>query len=341
MEHDFYTQRLRLRSLRPTDDAAMTVAANDFGVAKWLTGMPYPYRLDDARAFISTQLEKTSASRAVFQGGQFLGMIGAQPNFGYWYGRHAWGHGVASEAGTAYLAEHFSCGGGDLSSGYLEGNIPSARVLDKLGFRQKGTRVEMTKLRGPVSHHLMELTRANWLAQHGLPIKTARLILRPLVSDDWRAVAQLGGNPCIAKMMGSIKTPWQEADVKDWINRARFRGRVGFRLGVCLTDGTLIGVVGLGGVRQPSVSYFIGQNFKGRGYGQEALRAILAYGFEQFDLPMITSDVFTDNPASIHMLEKAGFEKCGQEMAESQARVEPHSVFLYRLTRDLYQSRQP
>lgn len=338
MEKEIKTERLLLRPLRASDDAAIAVAANDWDVARRLGTMPFPYGLADAREWIEKHLGADDPVRIVVQDGQFLGVVSAEKQFGYWYGRHAWGKGIATEAGRAYLAEWFSSGGGDLKSGFLDDNIGSKNVLTKLGFSVTGYDRVDTFVAKDLAHTVMFQTRNEWLAHNGLPIETARLRLRVLTVADIPDLQRIAGIDQIARNLGSVTAPWPTSDVKGWIHKSRFRGRVGFRLGIETKDRVLIGSVGLGGEFQPSISYFIDQEYSDQGYASEALQAILSYSFKQFNLTMITADVFIDNPASKRILEKSGFEQCGSEMAQSAARVEPAPVSLYRLTRDRFES---
>lgn len=45
----------------------------------------------------------------------------------------------------------------------------------------------------------------------------------------------------------------------------------------------------------------------GQGYGTEAMRLLVAYGFEQLNLHMIYLTVLADNPRASHIYEKVGF----------------------------------
>jgi RimJ/RimL family protein N-acetyltransferase len=71
--------------------------------------------------------------------------------------------------------------------------------------------------------------------------------------------------------------------------------RIEYRHGVALT-GTIIGA----------------QEFRGKGYGTDAVRVRTRYAFEVLGLRMLTSEVFTDNTASLRMLERAGYREVGR-----------------------------
>jgi len=106
-----------------------------------------------------------------------------------------------------------------------------------------------------------------------LILHTRRLVLRPLADADWPDMARIGGQVEVARMMASTRAPWAESDVRAWIARSEWRGVPGFRLAVCLPDGTVIGMVGLGGEPVPSCAYFIDPAFAGQGYATEAMQA--------------------------------------------------------------------
>lgn len=59
------------------------------------------------------------------------------------------------------------------------------------------------------------------------------------------------------------------------------------------------------------IGYFIGVEYWGRGIATEAIGQMVNYGFEKLDLIRIEAGVFSHNPASMKVLEKAGFVKEG------------------------------
>ena len=79
-----------------------------------------------------------------------------------------------------------------------------------------------------------------------------------------------------------------------------------------LAEDRLIGDVDLGGVRWIHGDAFVGiglgePEFWGRGYGTDAMRIILRYGFRELNLRRVTLNVFEYNPRAIRSYEKAGF----------------------------------
>ncbi|GHA42458.1 hypothetical protein GCM10008927_03670 [Amylibacter ulvae] len=341
MKDVIQTKRLTLRHFTSADAPAVAKALNDYEVARWLSSAPNPYGLDDAKKFINKTKSMKIKPFAIFDQNQFVGCIGTDGlvGLGYWIAQDHWGKGYASEAVRAVVNWHFSNPKNtELRSGYIADNDKSAAVQQKLGFQITEYNTVDTVLLGTVDHVNTVLTRDAWLTSFNLPIESARIFLRPLSLDDWHDMQSISGNRETARMVSKIPVPWPESQVKQMIADTAFRGQVGFMLAICLHGGRMIGVIGLGGDKDPSVAYVMSNQFKGRGLTTEALNALLHYSFKTFDLPSIASEVFTDNPASMRVLEKAGFEKCGESIEPSKARLEPSPVFLYRLTRHKFES---
>src|SRR5947209_2302263 len=59
--------------------------------------------------------------------------------------------------------------------------------------------------------------------------------------------------------------------------------------------------------RSAEIGYWLGEPYWGRGIATEALRAITECAFMTFDLCRLQAGVFEWNPASMRVLEKAGF----------------------------------
>ena len=142
------TPRLRLRPPRRKDAARLAKLANDPGVAKMTSRMPYPYGLADAEAFLARASEKDPEREAVFviedPDDGLVGMLGFHPTpegseLGYWLGRPYWGRGYATEAARHAL----DWAKGDwrrrlVVAGHFADNDASGRVLCKAGFLYTG-----------------------------------------------------------------------------------------------------------------------------------------------------------------------------------------------------------
>lgn len=171
-------------------------------------------------------------------------------------------------------------------------------------------------------------------------IETENLVLRQITLNDWADLQRIAGNDDVAPMTARLKSPWPEEDVRAWIAQRTISGGVGAFLGICWRDGTLIGSIGTGydDDNQAFLGYFVDKQYWGQGVASEAMPAILDYTFDNYTIDAITASCFVNNHASIRLLEKNGFEKYGEELGTSAARLEPAPMFLYRLTRTKFES---
>jgi RimJ/RimL family protein N-acetyltransferase len=325
------TARLTLRPLEPPDAGAIAAVFRDWAVVRWLVSPPWPYGLADAEAFLAGEVSK--GAMAVVVDGAFAGcvQIATDGELGYWLAPRLHGKGLMTEAVGALVAEHFRCGRAALISGYLAGNQASARVQAKLGFLH--THMERTlsvPLGRDVDHLCTRLTAETWGDLNPLVIETERLVLRPLTQADAPALSTHAGFLALARMLASVRAPWPEDALRAWIDQSRWRGRLGFRLGVTLReDGRLIGSVGAGG--EPlSVAYVLGRRWWGQGLATEAMSAFVAELDVRFAPPAIEAEHFADNPASGRVLAKLGFVRVAETLGGSAGRILPAPMWLWR-----------
>jgi RimJ/RimL family protein N-acetyltransferase len=80
-----------------------------------------------------------------------------------------------------------------------------------------------------------------------------------------------------------------------------------------VVDGAAVGGIGLIlkddiYSRSAEIGYWLGEELWGRGIVSEAVRALTDWAFLNFDLCRIYAGVFEWNPASMRVLEKAGYQ---------------------------------
>jgi RimJ/RimL family protein N-acetyltransferase len=144
---ELVTERLILR--RPNDgdvDAIVSIVGN-WEVARRLARIPHPYGPADARFFLERVVPAEWVWAVTLQGSdEMVGAIGLTPEegmdtaeLGYWLSPHHWGRGITTEAARAVVSFGFdTLGLSYVTSDYFEGNSPSGRVLEKLGFIESG-----------------------------------------------------------------------------------------------------------------------------------------------------------------------------------------------------------
>ncbi len=143
-------------------------------------------------------------------------------------------------------------------------------------------------------------------------LTTERLILRGFRLSDAPAVHLLVGAYEVADTTLNIPHPYTENAFTEWIATHAEGIERGTDLSFAIMrreDGVVIGGIGLHINRRHNrgeSGYWIGVPYWGQGYATEALRRIIAYGFEEMGLNRIYAGYFVRNPASRRVQEKAG-----------------------------------
>lgn len=109
----------------------------------------------------------------------------------------------------------------------------------------------------------------------------------------------------------TFPSPYTESDARQWVATASVPSR-DLHLAIALDDEAIGGIgliAGVGiGQRTAQFGYWIGRRHWGRGIATAAARALLRHAREQSDFARLEASVFAWNPASMRVLEKAGFE---------------------------------
>lgn len=170
-------------------------------------------------------------------------------------------------------------------------------------------------------------------------IRTGRLTLRPLAATDAPAIRAGLDNYRVAKMLARVPQPYHLEDAEDWLAAgtqggwafAVTRGGIGAILapGVQAANGNvddgLIGVVSIewtesAGRRGWHIGYWLSEEHWGRGLMTEAVNAVLARFFSAHMGETLYSQAMADNPASLRIQGKLGFDVTGVSDLYSEAR---------------------
>ncbi|MBQ9263876.1 MAG: GNAT family N-acetyltransferase [Clostridia bacterium] len=105
------------------------------------------------------------------------------------------------------------------------------------------------------------------------------------------------------------------------------------------TDRVLIGQCGFIKVnwknRVGELAILIGdKDYRGKGYGTDAVRTLIKFGFEELNLRKIKASVFDFNEPALRCYEKCGFEQEGTLKKEIYREGAYHDVVLLRLLRN-------
>ena len=136
--------------------------------------------------------------------------------------------------------------------------------------------------------------------------------LRPWVPGDEQSLVRHANNRMIWRnLRDAFPHPYTLADAGNWIRIANPSTPItNFAI---VVENSAVGGIGLvlkDDVfrRSAEIGYWLGEEFWGRGIVTEAVRATTDYAFATFDICRLFAGVFEWNPASMRVLEKAGYE---------------------------------
>ena len=171
-----------------------------------------------------------------------------------------------------------------------------------------------------------------------MEIDLGRFLIREWRRGDEEALARHANNPNVARnMRDRFPHPYTSADAQWWIAHASAQSpSTDFAI---VVDGEAAG--GIGFILQEDVArrsveigYWLGEAYWGRGIATDAVRALSEHIFANFDICRIYSTVFELNPASIRVLEKAGYAYEGRQRKAVTKNGETLDVLMYALIKD-------
>jgi RimJ/RimL family protein N-acetyltransferase len=80
--------------------------------------------------------------------------------------------------------------------------------------------------------------------------------------------------------------------------------------------------------------------YRGKGYGTDAMRLLVGYGFRELDLQRIALTVFSYNPRAIRSYEKAGFAREVVERAALYRDGQRHDIIIMGILRRDWEAQQ-
>ncbi|WP_367432183.1 GNAT family N-acetyltransferase [Streptomyces celluloflavus] len=151
------------------------------------------------------------------------------------------------------------------------------------------------------------------------PIRTERLDLRPVHTDDFDAIHAYQRRPEVCRYLywGPFEEAESRASVAAKTARTTLRAEGDIlQLAVVVREaGRLVGDVTFVWTsrehRQGGIGYVFHPDAAGRGYATEASRALLKLGFEDLHLHRIQAELDGRNTASARLLERLGMRREG------------------------------
>ena len=145
-------------------------------------------------------------------------------------------------------------------------------------------------------------------------LETERLTLRLFQKEDAPAVERLAGAYEVALNTLTIPHPYPAGAAAEWIESSEKAFDEGKMVNLAIIErdtGELAGSIGL--MMTPmhdkaEIGYWIGVPYWNRGYATEAGRALIDYGFREWNLNRIDAGHFDRNPSSGRVMQKMGMQ---------------------------------
>ena len=175
-------------------------------------------------------------------------------------------------------------------------------------------------------------------------LETDRLALRKMTPEDAKPYfAHLASSEAVTRYM--LFSPQQDiTEAEESVKKAlaRYESKMAHRWVLDLPGVGFIGVIDL--LRfdpennSCSFAYMSGENWWGKGYGTEAVKAVVGFAFEKMELSFIEVDHMADNPASGAVMRKAGMTYQRTEQNRYEKNGKHHDACVYRITREEWES---
>jgi len=159
-------------------------------------------------------------------------------------------------------------------------------------------------------------------SQKNLRIETERLILRQPAKQDVADVIKNLNNLDVSRWLSVVPFPYTEKDALWYIDhtqeKANVKPRKDYGYWIELKEsGEVIGGIGLSDIKEETgigtIGYWLGIAHHRKGYGSEALEAVITLAFRKLRLRRLEAGVFTGNPSSGVLLEKFCFKLEGMK----------------------------
>lgn len=143
-----------------------------------------------------------------------------------------------------------------------------------------------------------------------------KLLLRAIEEEDLRQLHVWANDPEIWRNLGGWHMPSNFDSMLQWFANLK-NDKVNQRWAVTLKDtGQLIGTANLVTIDWKNNNAFhgvmFGKEFRGQGYGKDAVMAVMRYAFDELNLNRIDTDIIEHNVASLKLYESCGWKQEGR-----------------------------
>ncbi|MGE0133103.1 MAG: GNAT family N-acetyltransferase [Blastocatellales bacterium] len=175
-------------------------------------------------------------------------------------------------------------------------------------------------------------------SEESMEIKLKTCVIRPWRPGDEEALVVHANNYNIWRnVRDRFPHPYTPEDAREWIRLAGEEyPQTNFAIVVDDEAAGGIGLVLKDDIYRctAEIGYWLSEAFWGRGIMTEAVRALTRWGFENFDLSRIYAGVLEWNPASMRVLEKAGYQFEGRLRKAIVKQNQVMDEFIYAIVRE-------
>ena len=158
--------------------------------------------------------------------------------------------------------------------------------------------------------------------------------LRPPHPGDVAAITAAAQDPDISRFT-MVPSPYGVADAVAYVTSSQAAWRSSSRVSFVIVErdaGTLLGTVGIHHLdwdtHAAEIGYWVAAPARGAGVATRALRLAAGWALDDLDLRRLEALVFTDNPRSRRVAERAGFVNTGVAPARVEHSSGPRDAFV-------------
>lgn len=175
-------------------------------------------------------------------------------------------------------------------------------------------------------------------------LKTDRLLLRKITLSDAPAYFErLAASEAVTRYM--LFSPQKEvAEAVASVEKAlaRYETKTAYRWVMDLPGEGLIGVIDLlrfdEEAQSCSFAYMLAEEYWGRGYGTEAVKAVFEFAFSKMELERIEADHIVENGGSGAVMRKAGMQYLRTDKARYEKNGALQDAAVYAITREQWRN---
>lgn len=170
-------------------------------------------------------------------------------------------------------------------------------------------------------------------------LRTSRLLLRAFRPSDATTVQESLSDAAIAEGTLRVPHPYPEGAAAEWIAGLAAKWDSGRFVAWAIAEAASDHVIGAMSLRlapahrRGEVGYWVARSRWGAGVATEALRAVIACGFEQFQLHRIEGHHYVENPASGRVMKRVGMRHEGRVRGAVWRDGVPRDLELYGMLR--------